>query len=36
MEARKMTITYFKEMIQGDDEWYAARRGMLTASEMKL
>ena len=31
-----MTITYFKEMIQGDDEWYAARRGMLTASEMKL
>jgi predicted phage-related endonuclease len=31
-----MTIKYFKEMIQGDEEWYAARRGLLTASEMKL
>lgn len=29
-------ITYFPELIQGSDEWLAARRGILTASEMKL
>lgn len=31
-----MTITYHKEMIQGGDEWFAARCGLLTASEMHL
>lgn len=31
-----MTITYHKELIQGTDEWLAARCGLLTASEMKL
>jgi hypothetical protein len=31
-----MTITYHKEMIQGDQDWIDARCGMLTASEMKL
>jgi len=29
-------ITYHHELIQGSDEWRAARCGMLTASEMKL
>ena len=29
-----MTITYYPEMIQGSDEWVAARCGVLTASEM--
>lgn len=31
-----MTVTYHKEMVQGSDEWAAARCGLLTASEMKL
>ncbi len=31
-----MTLTYHEEMIQGSDEWFAARCGLLTASEMKL
>lgn len=31
-----MTITYYKELEQGSDEWKAARCGLLTASEMKL
>ena len=31
-----MTITYHKEMVQGSEEWAAARCGLLTASEMKL
>lgn len=31
-----MTITYHPEVIQGDENWYAMRRGRLTASEMKL
>jgi predicted phage-related endonuclease len=31
-----MTIIYHDEMIQGSDEWRAARCGMLTASEMHL
>lgn len=31
-----MTIKYFPELIQGGDEWLAARCGLLTASEMKL
>lgn len=31
-----MTITYHPDLIQGSDEWLAARCGMLTASEMKL
>lgn len=30
-----MTITYHHDMIQGDEDWYAVRRGILTASEMK-
>jgi predicted phage-related endonuclease len=29
-------IRTYPGLIQGSDEWYAARRGMLTASEMKL
>ncbi len=29
-------IKYFPDMIQGSDEWKAARCGLLTASEMKL
>jgi hypothetical protein len=29
-------ITYHRELIQGSDEWLAARCGLLTASEMKL
>lgn len=31
-----MTTTYHRDLIQGSDEWLAARCGMLTASEMKL
>lgn len=31
-----MTITCHKEMIQGSEEWFAARCGLLTASEMHL
>lgn len=30
-----MTIKYFPELEQGSDEWFAARCGILTASEMK-
>ena len=30
-----MTIRYFPELIQGSEEWLDARRGLLTASEMK-
>jgi hypothetical protein len=33
---RHGTITYYPEMDQGSEEWYAARCGLLTASEMKL
>ena len=29
-------IKYYDDLIQGSDEWLAARRGLLTASEMKL
>ena len=31
-----MTITYHNDLIQGSDEWHAARCGLLTASEVKL
>lgn len=31
-----MSITYFPDMVQGSEEWFAARCGLLTASEMKL
>ena len=31
-----MTITYHRDLIQGDTPWLEARRGLLTASEMKL
>lgn len=31
-----MTIKYHPDLIQGSDEWHAARCGMLTASEMRL
>lgn len=31
-----MAITYHNEMIQGSDEWFNARKGILTASEMHL
>lgn len=29
-------IEYYEELIQGSEEWLEARRGILTASEMKL
>lgn len=29
-----MTITYHRDLLQGSDEWLAARCGLLTASEM--
>jgi len=29
-------LTYYPEMIQGSEEWFAARCGLLTASEMHL
>lgn len=29
-------VTYFRDLIQGSEEWHAARCGLLTASEMKL
>lgn len=29
-----MTITVYRDLIQGSDEWLEARRGLLTASEM--
>jgi len=32
----KHYITYYRDLIQGSDEWLAARCGLLTASEMKL
>lgn len=31
-----MTITYYNDLIQGSDDWHAARCGLLTASEMSL
>lgn len=31
-----MGITYHPDLIQGSDEWHAARCGLITASEMKL
>lgn len=31
-----MPVKYHKEVVQGSDEWIAMRRGVLTASEMKL
>lgn len=31
-----MTISYHENLIQGSDEWLAARCGLLTASELKL
>lgn len=31
-----MTITYHTEMVQGSDEWHAARCGLLTASQIGL
>lgn len=31
-----MTITYHGDLIQGSEEWHAARCGLITASEMKL
>ncbi len=30
-----MTIKYYPEMVQGSDEWFSVRCGILTASEMK-
>ena len=29
-------ITYYQDIVQGSDEWFAVRCGLLTASEMKL
>ena len=31
-----MTIQYYPDLVQGSEEWHAARCGLLTASEMKL
>ena len=31
-----MSITYYREVTQGSDDWLALRCGLLTASEMKL
>lgn len=31
-----MTITHHHDLIQGSDDWFAARRGLLTASEIRL
>jgi len=31
-----MTVTHHNDMIQGTDEWLAARCGLITASEMRL
>lgn len=31
-----MAIVYHDEIVQGSDEWLSMRRGMLTASEMRL
>jgi len=31
-----VTITYHRDLIQGSDEWRAARCGLITASEMSL
>lgn len=31
-----MTIKYMTKLMQGSDEWFAARRGLMTASEMSL
>ena len=31
-----MTVTYHPEIVQGSDEWFKLRCGVLTASEMKL
>lgn len=31
-----MTITYHDNLVQGSDEWHAARCGLITASEVKL
>lgn len=31
-----MTITYHGDLIQGSEEWHAARCGLITASEVKL
>lgn len=31
-----MTIKYYPEVLQGSDEWFAVRCGILTASEMEL
>jgi predicted phage-related endonuclease len=31
-----MGVTYHNDLIQGSDEWHAARCGLLTASEIKL
>jgi hypothetical protein len=31
-----MAITYHRDLVQGSDEWMAARCGLITASEMKL
>lgn len=31
-----MTITVYNDLVQGSDDWLAARCGLLTASEMKL
>lgn len=30
-----MSITYYPDLLQGSDEWFAARCGLLTASEIK-
>jgi hypothetical protein len=36
MDAERAALTVHVDMIQGSDEWFEARRGLLTASEMNL
>ena len=35
VETRISTIRVYRDLVQGSDEWLAARRGILTASEIK-
>jgi len=35
-EANRMTIKLHRDLIQGSEEWHAARCGLLTASEMRF
>jgi len=36
LEKKDASVVYYYDLIQGSEEWFAARCGLLTASEMKL